>query len=243
MARDIRTGRAFDRMINFSDAVVAIAITLQVLPLADIAGPTGTETVWDVMGDNSAQIVSFVVTFMVVGVMWTVHNRLVNRLVGYDGTMLWLNLYWILAIAFLPWPAAMYGEANSGSASEQQASSGEGFAGTGMLYWGTLALISLLSWLMGMHIERHPELVEPAYRARWAQSNRGRARLRGPAFVASFIVLGVLSELIPNIAVWLPFALIPIGFLVRDGKDVDADLDDDSDDSVPIQQEHNDEQS
>lgn len=37
--------RSFDRLVNFTDAVVAIAITLQILPLIDVEGPKTGETV------------------------------------------------------------------------------------------------------------------------------------------------------------------------------------------------------
>ena len=56
--------RSFDRMINFTDAVVAIAITLQLLPLMDIKGPGDGASMWSVLLDNSSQLFAFLLSFL-----------------------------------------------------------------------------------------------------------------------------------------------------------------------------------
>ena len=66
MARtQVTRGRAFDRLIAFSDGVVAVAATVLVLPLVDIAGPKpgSDSTVWDIMSANTGTLISFFVTF------------------------------------------------------------------------------------------------------------------------------------------------------------------------------------
>ena len=62
--------RSFDRLVNFTDAVVAIGITLQLLPIIDVAGPKSGESVWDVVAANSGQLFAFVLSFVVVIFMW-----------------------------------------------------------------------------------------------------------------------------------------------------------------------------
>ncbi len=102
LEKQIYSGRAFDRLLNFSDAVVAVAITVLVLPITSLAVTASEQTVWEVLGDHSGQIISFAFTFAVVGVMWWTHNRIFNQLRGFDTAILWLNLAWRLSIAFLP---------------------------------------------------------------------------------------------------------------------------------------------
>jgi len=200
--------RAFDRLVNFTDAVVAIALTLQLLPLIEIKGPAPGETVWQIIADNWGQIFAFLLSFVIVVVMWTVHNRVFNVMRMYDGTILWLNLGWMLAIAFLPWPTAMYGTASSTAAI--------GVGGVGLLYWLNLALISGLGSVIAYHAAHHPELLEPGAASRgWLAQSR-RARLRGTVITAYFVVIGFISEVIPEYAGWIALGLVPLGRFLRD---------------------------
>ena len=98
----ISTGRAFDRLINMSDAIVAVAMTVNVLSIVGIRRTSNSESVWDVLSANGGQIGSFAFTFLIVGVMWLAHNRILNHMRGYDATIFWLNLVWLLLIAMLP---------------------------------------------------------------------------------------------------------------------------------------------
>ncbi len=65
-------------MIAFTDAAVAIALTLLVLPLVDIvpeAAHSGEPAV-AVVTDNLAPIGSFLLSFAVIARFWSVHHRL-----------------------------------------------------------------------------------------------------------------------------------------------------------------------
>lgn len=220
-AADIVTGRGFDRLVNFTDAVVAIAVTVLVLPLTSLTRVGSQQTVWDLIGDNSGPVTSFFFTFVVVAIMWGVHNRVVNGMRGYDGTIFWLNVGWIAAIAFLPWPASLYGEEiGIGSTSVGEFSGGEGLGGAGLFYWCTLAAVSAFGSLMAVHIRRHPELLltstvgttTPDWRERW----------RGPVFAAFFVSVGLVSIVAPVVASWMPLVIIPLSIVLKSGKRDDA---------------------
>jgi uncharacterized membrane protein len=106
---ELRTGTSVERLLFFSDAVVAVAITVLALPLFSIPGPTAGETVLDVLQANSGRIITFVSTFFVMAIMWSIHNRVMNSLVAYDGVVFWLNMAWLIGFVFLPWPSTMFG--------------------------------------------------------------------------------------------------------------------------------------
>jgi uncharacterized membrane protein len=203
---DASRARAVDRLVNFTDAVVAVAITVLVLPLVDIDAPGPDETVWAVVGDHAGQIFAFLFTFYVVAIMWQTHNRVLNGIRDYDAAIFWLNTTWLVAIVLLPWLSSMYGEAQSSS--EER-----GASGVGLLYWGTLAAISLLGSAIARHLRRTPRLlvgVDPV------TDQVGRmTTLRGPVFAAYFLFIGLAFEIVPEVATWLPLGIIPLSIWLR----------------------------
>lgn len=200
----MRTGRAFDRLVNLTDAIVAVAMTVLVLSIVDIRASGAEQTVWQIIRDHTGQLMTFAFTFVVVGVMWQVHNRLFSTMRGFDGGLFWLNLLWLGGIVFLPWPSALFGE-GIGSADAKWMSANSGLNGAGMLYWGTLTVISLSGSAIGLYARHHPELLEPT-----APSN-GMYPLRGYIFAGCFFAIGITSLFAPILATWLPvLVLIPV---------------------------------
>jgi uncharacterized membrane protein len=201
----ISTGRAFERLISLSDAVVAVAITLNVLALIEIR-PTEGESAWNVLSEHGGELVSFVYTFIIVAVMWLAHNRILNRMRGYDSRIFWLNLLWLLLVVLLPWPTAMYGESlgldGSGGA--------EPIPGIGMFYWTILAAISATGALMGLRCRHHPDLLE-----RPETAHQISGQIRAWAFAAFFLLIGVVSLFSYPISTWLPVGLIVLAVVFR----------------------------
>ena len=203
----IRTGTSFDRFVNFTDAVVAIAITLLVLPLISVAGPAPGQTVWGVLGDNFGAIFAFLLGFFLVARNWLTHNRIVNSMRGYDETVFWLNIFWIAGIVTLPWATAMYG------AADEWGTPSEGFGGTGLFFFALLAFVSAMAAAISMYVDRHPELLRPEEVESHAH-DRLAGRLRGLVFTVMFLIIGVLTIYFPSVAAYLPLLFIPTGFVI-----------------------------
>jgi uncharacterized membrane protein len=99
----VRTDRGFDRFITFLDAVVAIAITLLVLPLTEmLAGAHVPAHAADVFTENGPSFAAFLISFAVIARLWLAHHRMVERVGAYDVAFVWINLGWVLTIVFLP---------------------------------------------------------------------------------------------------------------------------------------------
>ena len=142
-----RTARGFDRLVNFSDAIVAIAITLLVLPSMDLQTDS-SEGTWDLLtGDKTASVFwSFFVTFFVTAIMWLAHHRVFEYVDDYDQPLIWLNFMWLLMIVLLPF---MSGELNKGADA----------AGTVTAYCLVMAGLSALLGLIVLWVQKHPELM------------------------------------------------------------------------------------
>ncbi len=103
----------FERLVFFSDAVFAIVITLLVLPLtAEIDLPKGGGAAARV-ADLWPTVFTFVVSFLVIGQFWIAHHRTFGHIRRHDHTLMWLNLVVLLTVAFMPFPAALLGEAST----------------------------------------------------------------------------------------------------------------------------------
>jgi uncharacterized membrane protein len=100
------------RVVTLTDAVVAIAMTLLVLPVVDTAGGVDTAHLGRWLGDHTNLLVSFAVSFVVIYVFWAAHGSALRRVetaqVEVPG-LRQLNLGWLLLIAFLPFHTAVVG--------------------------------------------------------------------------------------------------------------------------------------
>lgn len=98
-----------ERVAFFSDAVFAIAITLLVIgitvPEGDLTGAQLTHE----LGRLGPKFFSFGLSFWVIGRFWISHHLTFQYLRRWDLPMLWINLFWLACIVFLPFPTAVLG--------------------------------------------------------------------------------------------------------------------------------------
>jgi uncharacterized membrane protein len=110
VSNEVTSARGFDRLVNFSDAVVAIAISLLILPVVDAVTNTSEETGVDFFAENGSRLVAFVVSFVVIAKFWLIHHSLFEKVVSYTQPILVANFVWLISIVFIPLPTEMLGE-------------------------------------------------------------------------------------------------------------------------------------
>ncbi len=100
-------GSAMDRLVFFSDAVFAIAMTLLIVELrvpevsdADL-GPALSQLV--------PGYLTFMLSFTVVGLVWMSHHRKFRAIVRHDQNLMRLNLLLLLFVASIPLPTGILG--------------------------------------------------------------------------------------------------------------------------------------
>lgn len=111
-----------ERMIFFSDAVFAIAITLLVL---EIRIPEVTENVSDkvllqALGNLVPKFIGFIISFMMIGLYWTVHHRMFGIVTSYTPALLRLNLFFLFFIVLMPFSMGFYGDYMGYQSAERQ---------------------------------------------------------------------------------------------------------------------------
>jgi uncharacterized membrane protein len=93
------------RLEAFSDGVFAIAITLLVLDLhvPDVGGGSLAHA----LGHQWPADVSYVVSFLTIGIIWVNHHNLLRHLERCDRGLLFLNVFLLMTVAVIPFPTAL----------------------------------------------------------------------------------------------------------------------------------------
>jgi uncharacterized membrane protein len=101
---------ALERLVLFSDAVFAIAITLLVI---ELRLPEMKEMTSAAMRESLVHMIphffSFFLSFFIIGIYWVAHHRTFTYVVNYDSRLLWLNLVLLCFIALMPFSSNVYG--------------------------------------------------------------------------------------------------------------------------------------
>ena len=141
--------RDLDRLLTFVDAIAAVAITLLVLPLVDLAGRIGDDpSVAHQLHQHSALFWSFALSFAVIARLWLAQHVLMRSVIQSSQAIVSWLILWTVAIVFLPFPTALLPAAGSQAI-------------TKVLYIGTLALSSICLAFLALVIKRNPSLHEP----------------------------------------------------------------------------------
>lgn len=161
-AAERRQERDLDRLVFFSDAVMAIAITLLVIDLRLPALPpiTTDAELRAALGDLAPRLFSFFLSFAVIGLWWLNHHRFFGSVARLDSGLLVLDLAFLGTIAFLPFPTSILG--------------GTTLPSSVALYALTNAVIGYLIVGMRFYADRHalldPTVPLDAYRRRTDRS-------------------------------------------------------------------------
>lgn len=141
-----------DRFKAFADAVVAIAMTLLILPLMESVSEAGRHQHENPGYDTAAflhehvgQIVSLMLSFLLIAVFWMGHHQQYDAIERITKPLLWLNIAWMFTIVCLPVTTALLGAMDTDPLQK-------------VVYIGNLALTQLTGMLARIYVLRHPEL-------------------------------------------------------------------------------------
>jgi uncharacterized membrane protein len=143
------TSPTTQRLEAFSDGVIAIAITLLVLTLHVPHVKDGR--LFDALVDDWTSYAAFVLSFVVIGIMWVSHHSMFERIRAVDRPLMFLNLILLLGIAFLPFPTSLlatYVRDGGSNAHIAAATYSTAMMAIGVAFLG-----------MWMRLANHPELV------------------------------------------------------------------------------------
>ncbi|KAA0960084.1 MULTISPECIES: TMEM175 family protein [Microbacterium] len=136
-----------ERFKAFVDAVVAIAMTLLILPLMEAVSEAASDTLTtaDFFSDHSGQLLSFGLSFVLIATFWMGHHRQYRDVEWITTPLLWINVAWMATIVWLPVPTAMIGQMDTDLLQP-------------VVYIGTLIATQATTLAGGVYLLRHPEL-------------------------------------------------------------------------------------
>jgi TMEM175 potassium channel family protein len=104
----------YDRVLFFSDAIFAIAITILAVNLHVPTG--GGNNLSQEISKASSSLTGFGISFAAIALFWVGHHGMFRHITAFDRPLILLNLLFLGTIAFLPYPTELLSQAHSGSA-------------------------------------------------------------------------------------------------------------------------------
>jgi uncharacterized membrane protein len=103
--------RAVDRLLYFSDAVAAIAITLLAIDLPAPRTATAAQ-LWSSFRQLDDRYLAFLVSFYIIAAAWSHHREIFRYIVRVDTRLRTLAFIWLLMIVLIPFAAKLLAVAN-----------------------------------------------------------------------------------------------------------------------------------
>lgn len=131
-----------ERMILFSDAVFAIAITLLVIELKlPELDEVNNKTLATALLHVFPHFFSLLLSFLIIGIYWAAHHHMFYYVINYDKKLLWLNLFFLFFIVLMPFSSNVYGVYSNINTAF-------------LLYVFNISMLSVFNYLMYHHISR-----------------------------------------------------------------------------------------
>jgi uncharacterized membrane protein len=192
--------KAVERLVFFSDAVIAIIITLMVLEvrlpqLPEHAGDAALRSALAALGPKYHAVL---LSFCVIGLFWMVHHRRFNRVLRVDAGVVCVNLMFLLTIACVPFATAVMAE--------------HGGLTSVLLYAGVLTAASLTSALLWWAVGRKSIVGQSPE----ALQEMRIATLMSLTSAAFFIASMGIAFLSTSVAQWSWFLVFGTNWIARE---------------------------
>jgi uncharacterized membrane protein len=95
------------RLEAFTDGVIAVIITIMVLELK-----APHEASWQALLDNWPIMLSYILSFIYVGIYWNNHHHLLHLVEHVNGKVMWANLHLLFWLSLFPFVTSWLNEAH-----------------------------------------------------------------------------------------------------------------------------------
>ena len=178
-----------DRLVFLTDGVIAIIITILVL---DIKVPElgSGQSIADSLSEVRPTFTSFVISFLLVGMFWTLHRQTFNQVRYVDHNATWLNLLFLLVLALVPYASSALGKYPTEPTALH-------------LYGAVMIAASLLRLALNAYFQSHPGLLwQPP-----ARKTRQLMALTGSVPIVVYVIAVVVAGWSTTLSLILYFSI------------------------------------
>ena len=188
------------RLETFSDGVFAIAITLLVLEIR-VPHAEESESLLVALLGLWPSYVGYAVSFLQIGVIWANHHNRFRLLERSDHVLLFLNILFLMCVAFIPFPTALLAEYIQGSEGERQIAIA--------VYSGTLAVTGIFFTLLWLYAAKDYRLVNRNLDPRLLRAMTRRYLIGAALYIVAFAIafVSALASLVLIVGLALLFVL------------------------------------
>jgi uncharacterized membrane protein len=144
------------RLEAFSDGVLAIIITIMVLELRE---PSGS-SLWDLWHATGKGLLSYLLSFVYVGIYWTNHHHMFQLTARVTGGILWANLALLFCLSLFPFTT--------------QWTDATGYANTPVVVYGVNLLLAGVAYYILQTVIIHSQGLHSALRNAIGRDIKGK---------------------------------------------------------------------
>lgn len=182
----------------FATVMTILALTLIVPAVTGANIPTQLAVS---LRDLLPNVLSYVISFIMLGVLWIGHNNLFRHLAKANRSLQWLTLLFLLSIGFIPFTTALLGRYP--------------FVQLAVLIFGVnLFLISLIYASIWLYISRNPQLTHDDIDKKFVKRQSKIIIISPIAYLAAVLFSYVSTYISVAIFIIMPIFYIAIGFIL-----------------------------
>jgi uncharacterized membrane protein len=198
----------FGRVVYFTDAVFAIAMTLLVVEIGvpeTIAGDADDPgALFDAFADKGPLVLAFFLGCYVIGSYWMAHHRFMSWLGAVDRGFIVLTVVYLSFVALLPFPTGVLGEFGENPVSV-------------VAFALNMGAVSSMEAVLFRHARRRR-----LFRQEWPEDVFRWELLASLSPVLMFALSLPVAFVSPRLAILMWFLAIPLGMLLSRRRPADA---------------------
>jgi uncharacterized membrane protein len=132
--------------------VFAIAITLLIIEIG-VPHVVGTDSLFEKLVELWPSYLGYAISFLVIGTVWANHHNRFRLISRSDHILLFLNIVFLMCVAFIPFPTALLADYLSGTNEHRTTAVA--------VYSGTLAVTAIFFTILWLYAAGNYRLVDP----------------------------------------------------------------------------------